>query len=173
MFDRAQFTLDNVDTFSRPTGYEHDITIPLDDFDFTLTASAYEYDNKEDFLFHMISNGVEDEELSHLYNSIPDSKVVNASFRNDSNIHQLQLHPQQRSYVLQRFIPCLRIFLKEGIAGLQLTNQTVVVKNVGRKVYDHLTDESNDEGARQRGLLSKRLGLGDMDEYGYTIRQPL
>ena len=173
MFDRSQFTLDNIDSFSRPTGYEHDIIIPLDDFDVTLTACAYEYSSKEDFLFHMVGDGVLTEELDHLNNTIPDGKVVSVSFRNQSGVHQMQMHSQQRTYALQRFIPCLRTFLKQGIAGLQLTNQTLVAKNIGRKVYDHLTEESNNEGARQRGLLSKRLGLGDMDEYGYTIRHPL
>ena len=173
MFDRGQFTLDRVDSFSRPVNYEHDIIIPLNDFDITLTACAYEYESKEDFLFHMVGDGLSTEELDHLNNEIPNGKVVAVSFRNESSVHQMQMHTHERTYALQRFIPCLRIMLKDGIAGLQITNQTIVTKNIGRKVYDDLTDASKAEGARQRGLLSKRLGLGDMDEYGYTIRQPL
>ena len=173
MFDKGQFTLDNVDSFSRPVNYEHDIIIPLEHYDATLTACAYEYESKEDFLFHMVGDRIPSEELNYLNNSIPSGKVVTVSFRNESSVHQMQMHPHERTYALQRFIPCLRIMLNEGIAGLLLTNQTVVAKNIGRKVYDDLTDKSKAEGARQRGLLSKRLGLGDMDQYGYTILQPL
>ena len=173
MFDRGQFTLDHVDNFQRPVGYEHDIIIPLDDFDVTLTACALEYQSKADFLFHMIGDNLSTNEINHLNNVLPDNKIVVVSFRNESNVHQMQMHPQQRAYVLNRFIPCLRVFLKDGMAGLTLTNQTIIAKNEGRKVYDHLTDESNDQGARQRGLLSKRLGLGEMDDYGWSMSQPL
>ena len=53
------------------------------------------------------------------------------------------------------------------------THQTIGAKNAGRKVFDSLTEKSNDDGQRQRGLLAKRLGLGDMDDFGWSIRQPL
>ena len=43
MFDKSQFVLDYVDSFQQPTGYQHEIIIPLDDFDVMLVAEAYAY----------------------------------------------------------------------------------------------------------------------------------
>ena len=83
------------------------------------------YVKKEDFIFSLLNNEKQTlEQVSGIYDNLrldersgTDIELVEVSWRYEGTIHQLQLKMDQRVYILKRFLPFLKIFLKEGYGG--------------------------------------------------------
>ena len=109
MFDRNKFIIDWYDHFQQPTGYEHEIVIPLEDGnEIKLIARYMAYVKKEDFIFSLLNNEKQTlEQVSGIYDNLrldersgTDIELVEVSWRYEGTIHQLQLKMDQRVYIL-------------------------------------------------------------------------
>ena len=176
MFDRNKFIIDWVDHFQQPTGYDHEIVIPLDIGEVKLIARYLAYKKKEDFIFSLINDEkTTSKELSAVYGNMRlderaegDVELVEVSWRYESEIHQLQLCMQDRVYMMQRFIPFLKDFLAYGYGGITLVNNIMAVAKPQGFKYNNLGYTDGAAGQRQRAFLAKRCGIGLMKECGWS-----
>jgi len=176
MFDRNKFIIDWVDHFQQPTGYDHEIVIPLDIGEVKLIARYLAYKKKEDFIFSLINDEkTTSKELSAVYGNMRlderaegDVELVEVSWRYESEIHQLQLCMQDRVYMMQRFIPFLKDFLANGYGGITLVNNIMAVAKPQGFKYNNLGYTDGAAGQRQRAFLAKRCGIGLMKECGWS-----
>ena len=176
MFNKNQFILDWVDHFQQPTGYDHEIVIPLEIGDIKLIARYLAYKKKEDFIFSLINDEkTATEEIDAIFNNMRwaeraegDIELVEVSWRYESEVHQLQLSMKDRVYIMQKFIPFLKDFLNNGYGGpTPVENIMAVAKPQGFK-YNNLGYTDGDAGQRQRAFLAKRCGIGMMKEHGWS-----
>ena len=177
MFDRNKFIIDWVDNFQQPTGYDHEIVIPLKIGEVKLIARYYAYKKKEDFIFTQINDEkVSKEELSGLWEEMrfdersgTDIELVEVSWRYESSVHQLQLSMKDRVYIIQKFIPFLKQFLNFGYGGpTPKENIMAVAKPQGFK-YNNLGYADGKAGQKQRAFIAKRCGIGMMKECGWSF----
>ena len=177
MFNRNQFILDWVDHFQQPTGYDHEIVIPLDIGDVKLIARYLAYKKKEDFIFSLINDEkTTKEELSAIYDEMRlderadgDIELVEVSWRYESEVHQLQLTMKQRVFMVQKFMPFLKQFLNFGYGGpTPVENIMAVAKPEGYK-YNELGYIDGEAGQRQRAMIAKRCGIGLMKDCGWSF----
>lgn len=179
MFDRNKFIIDWYDHFQQPTGYEHEIVIPLEDGnEIKLIARYMAYVKKEDFIFSLLNNEKQTlEQVSGIYDNLrldersgTDIELVEVSWRYEGTIHQLQLKMDQRVYILKRFLPFLKIFLKEGYGGPTPQKDIIVLAYPhGFKIMTDWGDGSAAQGQHQRAKLSQRVGIGALKECGWCF----
>ena len=177
MFNKNQFILDWVDNFQQPTGYDHEIVIPIEPGDVKLIARYMAYAKKEDFIFSLINDELTPiEEIEGLYEQLrwderadSDIELVEVSWRYESEVHQLQLSMKDRVYIMQKFIPFLKDFLNNGYGGpTPIENIMAIAKPQGFK-YNNLGYTDGEAGQRQRAFLAKRCGIGQMKECGWSF----
>jgi len=177
MFNKNQFILDWVDHFQQPTGYDHEIVIPLEIGDVKLIARYLAYKKKEDFIFSLINDentSVENlslinEEMRWEERAEGNIELVEVSWRYESEIHQLQLSMKDRVYIMQKFVPFLKQFLAFGYGGpTPKENIMAVAKPQGFK-YNNLGYVDGEAGQRQRAMIAKRCGIGAMKDCGWSF----
>jgi hypothetical protein len=177
MFNKNQFILDWVDHFQQPTGYDHEIVIPLEIGEINLIARYFAYKKKEDFIFSLINDDkTTAEELSSVYEEMRweeraegDIELVEVSWRYESEVHQLQLSMKDRVYIIQKFMPFLKEFLTSGYGGpTPKENIMAVAKPQGFK-YNNLGYVDGEAGQRQRAMIAKRCGIGLMKDCGWSF----
>ena len=176
MFNRNKFILDWVDHFQQPTGYDHEIVIPLEIGEVKLIARYLAYKKKEDFIFSLISDEkTSTENISQIYDQMRwderaqgDIELVEVSWRYESVVHQLQLSMKDRVYIIQKFVPFLKQFLNFGYGGpTPKENIMAVAKPEGFK-YDSLGYTDGKAGQKQRAMIAKRCGIGMMKKCGWS-----
>lgn len=178
MFNKTEFLLEWMENYQVPTGYEHQIVIPLDDgVEVNLIARYFAYKKKEDFLFAVCHNEKQtDAQCAGIYDNLRlderaegDVELVEVSWRYESETHQLQLSMQDRVYMMQRFIPFLKDFLANGYGGITLVNNIMAVALPQGFKYNNLGYVDGKVGQRQRAVLAKRVGIGAMKECGWSF----
>ena len=179
MFNKTEFLLEWMENYQAPTGYEHQIVIPLDSGDeVKLIARYFAYKKKEDFLFAVCNNEKQTTaQCAGIYDNLRlderadnDLELVEISWRYESEtLHQLQLSMKDRVYLMQRFMPFMKKFVNEGFGGpIPSENLMMTAMPQGYK-YRNSGYVSGDRGQKQRAILAKRVGMGMMKDFGWSF----
>ena len=179
MFNKTEFLLEWMEKYQAPTGYQHQIVIPLDSGDeVKLIARYLAYKKKEDFLFSLCHNEKQSyEQCSGVYENLRlderanyDIELVEVSWRYESEtLHQLQLNMKDRVYIIQKFMPFLKQFLNNGYGGPTPHENIMAVAMPQGFKYNDLGYVDGKAGQRQRALIAKRVGIGAMKECGWSF----
>lgn len=179
MFNRNQFMLEWMDRCDAPTGYEHEIVIPLNEqHTVKLIARYFAYKRKEDFMLACcLREKATTEQLDGIYKNLRlderanyDIELVEVSWRYESEtLHQLQLDMKDRVYIIQKFMPFLKEFLTNGYGGPTPHQDIMVVAMPQGFKYNNMGYVDGPEGQRQRALIAKRVGMGKMKECGWCF----
>lgn len=180
MFNKVEFLMEWMEKYQPPTGYEHEIVVPLDSGDeVKLIARYLAYKKKEDFLFAICHNEKQTlEQCRGIYDNLRlneranyDIELAEVSWRYESaTLHQLQLDMKDRVYIMRKFMPFLREFLTNGYGGpTPHENIMAVAYPHGFKMYDNLGNVSAEDGQKQRAMLARRVGIGAMKDFGWSF----